>query len=370
MATEYNRQENPEVTLGLAFTRTNPKPIDASSYFNDKVEAEEYASNGATSYVGQILQVNEEGNVKLYKIADIKGRLVPIYDEDNISSAGLEPIGFQGDLPGEGVEITGIKRGYEYVLQRDIYKGAELIAHKNDYMIYHSDNVVFTVPTDTGWTDAILSQWVILEQNITGAITGISNADKEQGSYICGAKIEDNKIHFLKENLPSVSIVGGEEVSGSYISKVILDDAGVFTFYHKALDNSENPLVTIIQNLTEDIVPKYKIIPHQGQSTCTLDLRNDDNHNYAIFLENNTLTPVDRLQIYNYDYNGRSIFNKNIHPITIRFKSGDAPTTFVYTDSEILWMNDEIPTIEPYTEYLIALCDGIGILKAIKTLSN
>ena len=56
----------------LNFRRGNPNPLDNSSVWKSFVDAQNYAQNDPTAYVGQILSVvdNENAVVDVYKIND------------------------------------------------------------------------------------------------------------------------------------------------------------------------------------------------------------------------------------------------------------------------------------------------------------
>lgn len=62
----------------LNFRRGNPNPLDNSSVWKSFVDAQNYAQNDPTAYVGQILSVvdNEHAVVDVYKINDTAGNLV------------------------------------------------------------------------------------------------------------------------------------------------------------------------------------------------------------------------------------------------------------------------------------------------------
>lgn len=62
---------------GVTFNRTNPVPIDKSSYFIDINEAKNYALSGKTSYVGQQIFIldDELSTADVYVIQDLSGTL-------------------------------------------------------------------------------------------------------------------------------------------------------------------------------------------------------------------------------------------------------------------------------------------------------
>lgn len=48
--------------LPMNITRGNPIPLDSTEIYYSLPEAQEYASNGATAYVGQLIVVVDETN--------------------------------------------------------------------------------------------------------------------------------------------------------------------------------------------------------------------------------------------------------------------------------------------------------------------
>lgn len=78
------KKDGSSMGLPMNINRGNPIPVDSTSIWYSLEEAQEYATNGATSYVGQILTVvNEtEGTSVAYIIEDTSGTL------KNLSSSG------------------------------------------------------------------------------------------------------------------------------------------------------------------------------------------------------------------------------------------------------------------------------------------
>lgn len=66
--------------LPMNITRGNPIPLDSTQVQYSLAEAQEYAQNGATAYVGQILTVVDEENntTKAYLIKNEAGDLEEI----------------------------------------------------------------------------------------------------------------------------------------------------------------------------------------------------------------------------------------------------------------------------------------------------
>ena len=83
-------------TMGLPMniTRSNPIPIDSTQVWYSLEEAQEYAANGATAYVGQLLTVVDEDNDTsgIYVIANTDGDLINILLSSNNVSENVESI--------------------------------------------------------------------------------------------------------------------------------------------------------------------------------------------------------------------------------------------------------------------------------------
>lgn len=87
MAIIYDRNNNSFTHIGVPFnyTRGNPVPIDNSSVWTSKEEAEQYAASNPTAYVGQILTVvdKDSGDVSQWQIADVSGKLETLTSKQN-----------------------------------------------------------------------------------------------------------------------------------------------------------------------------------------------------------------------------------------------------------------------------------------------
>lgn len=67
--------------LPMNINRGNPIPIDTTSIWYSLTEAQQYAANGSTAYVGQIISVVDEANntADIYVITNVTGDLVKIF---------------------------------------------------------------------------------------------------------------------------------------------------------------------------------------------------------------------------------------------------------------------------------------------------
>lgn len=68
------------MALPLSIARGNPIPVDSTMVWYDETEMKEYAANGATAYVGQILSLVDEvgGAAKAFIIANAAGDLLEV----------------------------------------------------------------------------------------------------------------------------------------------------------------------------------------------------------------------------------------------------------------------------------------------------
>ena len=70
-----------------AMARASAFPIDKYEVWYSKTEAEEYAKNNPTAYVGQTLKVLEENILTVYVIADTNGTLIQLADNADLEEA-------------------------------------------------------------------------------------------------------------------------------------------------------------------------------------------------------------------------------------------------------------------------------------------
>lgn len=67
---QHKYKQDPKMEFGMSFIRQGDFPIDSTSIFESKVEADEYVANDPTAYSGQVISVidHEEGVVDVYVI--------------------------------------------------------------------------------------------------------------------------------------------------------------------------------------------------------------------------------------------------------------------------------------------------------------
>ena len=198
--------------MPLTIRRENAMPLDFSFYFDNIDDAKAYTNGSDTTqgvaYVGQLIQVNEgsatEPKITVYKIANKEGQLSPIYDEDNIAAAGLENIGFEGELPVAGTSLN-VKKGHQYVLTRELTNGDTHVAEPGDYLVYKgADTAGYVIPADNAWRSSVVNDWVMLEQNLTNAITGITPTTTTDGKYVKKIKQEGHILEIMYEEFPII----------------------------------------------------------------------------------------------------------------------------------------------------------------------
>ena len=104
---------------GLSFDRNNKFPLDNSSLYFSLAEAQEYATNGSTAYIGQIISVVEDGIAHAYVIEDANGKLQKI-GEVNISGIeGLETLlaTKQDVIPGKSLSTEDFTTAFKEKLE-------------------------------------------------------------------------------------------------------------------------------------------------------------------------------------------------------------------------------------------------------------
>lgn len=80
-----SKKDNARMEFPLQIARQYPAPLDKSSVFYSKDEAEEYAQSSPISYAGQVIAVvgEEQGTVDIYKIG-IDGSLMGLVSENYV----------------------------------------------------------------------------------------------------------------------------------------------------------------------------------------------------------------------------------------------------------------------------------------------
>lgn len=66
------------MALPMNIKRGNPIPLDTTAVWYSKTELETYAASGATSYVGQVLTLVEDGRCEAYLISNTAGTLIKL----------------------------------------------------------------------------------------------------------------------------------------------------------------------------------------------------------------------------------------------------------------------------------------------------
>lgn len=75
------KKDGSSMGLPMNINRSNPIPIDNTSVWYSLQEAQAYARNGATAYVGQLIAVVDETNdtATVYQIQNEAGDIVDLY---------------------------------------------------------------------------------------------------------------------------------------------------------------------------------------------------------------------------------------------------------------------------------------------------
>ena len=199
-----------------------------------------FAKNSPLACVGDVLTVATGSTTKQYVILDTAGHLAEIYNSNNLNvnnliSAQLATyipnIGFQGDLPTGETEIL---KGQEFRAGRKLL-GTSTTVMENDYLIATKD---FTLPdsselTDPDAVETMLENFVVVEQNLTGALVGINGATNNvktftSGKYISKIEIDSTgKLKFTESDLPVNGVTAVSATAGKYVSGISLSGGKV-----------------------------------------------------------------------------------------------------------------------------------------------
>lgn len=158
----------------------------------------------------------------------------------------------------------------------------------------------------------------------------------------------------LKDSDVDAEFSTGEKVSNISISKTS----------SSTTDNSKLPTVEKVNsalNKKVNIALDGTIIPEKidDNLVVNIDIRDIVNKNITI------LEVEDRcVDIINLD----RVDTNSDYVATIRFNSSDTPTSIVYDDTELKWVNEELPICEAGAEYLIAIWKNIGVMTKLNTI--
>lgn len=102
----------------LSIKRGNPAPVDTTAVWYNKTELENYAKNGATAYVGQILTLVAGGKCEAYMISNEAGTLVKLAQTTASGDLASDVANLQTQVEGlvekigsaaaEGTEASGL----------------------------------------------------------------------------------------------------------------------------------------------------------------------------------------------------------------------------------------------------------------------
>lgn len=261
--------------------RQNSQPLDYSDYFESLDEARAYANGTNTTqgvaYVGQLISVNvgtsDTPNVVLHKIANVAGDLVPVYDEENLPKASVETVGFRGELPPEETTIS-IKKGYEYLLDdRNISNKGVIVAEIGDYLIYRGENKEYTIPKNDEWSEEVLKDWVILEQNLTGVLKNVSVVDNSQikaRQAIISLSQDGDTLKAVRVPIAVTNVAIADDAKGQ-VCKVYYDaNSGTMTFLkNNASVELEYKLINrLYKHVTADILDFEGRFKYNDTSNC------------------------------------------------------------------------------------------------------
>lgn len=261
--------------------RQNSQPLDYSDYFESLDEAKAYAKGTNTTqgvaYVGQLISVNvgtsDTPNVVLYKIANVAGDLVPVYDEENLPEASVETIGFKGELPQEEATIS-IKKGYEYLLgDRNISKDGVIVAETGDYLVYKGENQEYTIPKNDEWNEEVLKDWIILEQNLTGVLKNVNVVDNSQikaRQAIISLSQDGDTLKAARVPIAVTNVAMANGANGQVCQVYYDANSGTLTFLKSSAGGEvEHKLINrLYKHVTADILDIEGTFEYNNTSNC------------------------------------------------------------------------------------------------------
>ena len=268
-----------KMPLDRSVKRLNALPDHPDLYFTSLGSSSDtgvdtaygFAKNSALACVGDVLTVVSGSTTKQYIILNESGALAELYNSNNLNvnsliSAQLATyipnIGFQGDLP---TAQTAVKKGQEFRAGRQLI-GTSTTVQVNDYLIAKQD---FTLPASSSLNTAaaietMLANFVVVEQNLTGAIVGISGATNNvlnltSGKFISKIEVDSNgKLKFTESDLPvkSVTITG----SGDTIASASYSN-GVLTLTKGSLPVIKYPVTLSSSTVSVNLTAHAKFVP-------------------------------------------------------------------------------------------------------------
>lgn len=169
------------VSLASTFTRSNGQPLDDTILFDSLRAAETYAQTDGRAYVGQIITVIENTNIKHYSIMDTSGTLKELAFIDSIpqvDSTGTKTYtsleAASNDLPnltqGQLITVVDEQSAYAYIVgyrNQQLFDVAASNAPQNEISTtsidsiiegtYQSNNITSNISTQISTIDAILN---------------------------------------------------------------------------------------------------------------------------------------------------------------------------------------------------------------------
>lgn len=205
-----------KMSLPQPIARMNALPLDATEIFYSREDAEKYSTGDATAYVGQLVRVvnPDNGAVTLYVITGV-GQQSTLLEMATASSLAtlkselqqsLSEGGFQGSLMLllENPEQYG-KPGMEFVATAEAIERLEAIAPQSDLELEVGDYLIVLPTFKPGTVRA--EDFVVLEHNLTGAVTSVEGGVSETGKYVSGVVQEGSQLKVQKEALPPAPIM-------------------------------------------------------------------------------------------------------------------------------------------------------------------
>lgn len=128
--------------LPMNINRGNPIPIDSTMVWYSLEEAQNYATFGATAYVGQLLSVVDEINniADIYVIANEEGNLIHISSTSNIDAAvaqASQAAVTAGNYAAQAIQAKNYIEQKIWYGTIEEYNNLETVSNSTIYIILH-----------------------------------------------------------------------------------------------------------------------------------------------------------------------------------------------------------------------------------------
>lgn len=198
--------------VGNSYQRKNPIPLDYYSFFNTRADAENYAQNGAVSYVGQVIAFKESATDASVKVCVIKNEAGELEALNNVE-----------------VKVPGVKQGTYITVTTDA---------NGDYTIAHANAAQMTVTPEAEKKTTFVTEITRDEQ---GHITGYKTATVE----IPDVSLDKKSIDRTEDEAKAIEIKGFAKAANLTVPQKGTDGEVHWVTIDKAIEGAtENTITT------------------------------------------------------------------------------------------------------------------------------